>query len=48
MTLILSVITPGYVMQASDRCVTRSDDLGRIVGSEDERNKALFVGGRLE
>jgi hypothetical protein len=41
-TLLLSVITPHYAMQASDRRVTqiRGDE---IEGWDDERNKAIFA-----
>jgi hypothetical protein len=45
-TLLLSVITPHYAMQASDRRVTYSRD-GKIAGRDDERNKAIFVAERF-
>jgi hypothetical protein len=45
MTLILSVITPGYVMQASDRRRTEWEG-DRIVGAIDNVNKAIFVENR--
>jgi len=45
-TLLLSVITPHYAMQASDRRVTYIRD-GKIAGRDDERNKAIFVAERF-
>lgn len=47
MTLVLSVATPGYVIQASDRKVVSVDRDGQIRREEDERNKAIFVAERL-
>jgi hypothetical protein len=47
MTLILSVITPTYVMQASDRRVVVLDDAGQVVDHWDEHNKAVFVAERM-
>lgn len=47
MTLILSVITPGYVMQASDRRVASLTDAGEISHADDERNKAIFIAERM-
>lgn len=46
MTLIVSVITHAYSMQASDRRLTLLRN-GAISGHEDERNKAVFVADRL-
>lgn len=46
MTLIISVLTHTYVMQASDRRLTILRD-NEVVGYEDERNKAIFVADRL-
>jgi hypothetical protein len=46
-TLILNVITPNYVMQASDRRVVDIDDQGRVTYHEDQRNKTLFVAERF-
>jgi len=45
-TLILSLITPTYVMQASDRRVIAHED-GVVVWHDDARNKALFVAERF-
>jgi SEC-C motif len=45
-TLLLSLITPHYAMQASDRRVTYLRD-GKIAGRDDERNKAIFVAERF-
>lgn len=46
MTLIISVITHSYVIQASDRRLTMLQD-GEVVGHEDARNKAIFVAERM-
>jgi hypothetical protein len=46
MTLILSVITPNFVIQASDRRVTTIRD-SQLVSVDDDRNKAVFVADRL-
>jgi hypothetical protein len=46
LTLIISLITHGYVMQASDRRVTISRH-GEVIGHKDDRNKAVFVAERL-
>lgn len=43
MTLILSVISPRWAMQASDRTVTELNAAGEVLGYQDERNKAIFV-----
>lgn len=47
MTLILSVITPTYVMQASDRRVVALDGSDEVVSHWDDRNKAIFVVERM-
>jgi hypothetical protein len=48
MTLSLSVITPRYAMQASDRRVVRMSEAGQVTWvDDDERNKAVFVAERL-
>lgn len=46
MTLILSVITPNFAIQASDRRVTTTRE-SRLITVDDERNKAVFVAERL-
>jgi hypothetical protein len=46
MTLILSVITPHFVIQASDRRVTTVQG-EQVVNIDDDRNKAIFVADRL-
>jgi hypothetical protein len=45
-TLLLSVITHHFVMQASDRRVIRVTDAGEVTAS-DQENKAIFVAERM-
>jgi hypothetical protein len=47
MTLLLSLITAEYVMQASDRRVSAVDELGAMVYCDDDRNQASIVGDCL-
>jgi SEC-C motif len=46
-TLLLSVVTPRYVMQASDRRVVSLSDSGSVIDADDEQNKAIFVAERM-
>jgi hypothetical protein len=47
MTLILSFLTPEYVLQASDRRFVRENAAGDVIYCDDERNKAIFWRGRV-
>lgn len=47
MTFILSVITPGYVAQVSDRRVVTIDRQGQVAVKTDEQNKAVIWNQRL-